>query len=191
MLKRLNHPVVFLLLKFGLLYLAWFLFYDVWLRSPSEIISKDEMQTENTSLLDNWIITKTTSASVAVLSGLGYDVFYDGFRTLGVNGSAGLWVGDACNAITLIALFAGLIICLDGIWWHKLIFIFCGSLAIWLLNVFRLVALAIFDSHSRALTEFNHTYTFTIIVYAFIIFLWYWWIKKYADLKSDRNEAKV
>lgn len=190
MLEKLKHPIVILLIKFALLYILWFLFYDVWLRSPHTMKTPDGIVTEQTSALDEWIIKTTTQVSVSVLSVLGNEVFYDGFRTLGIEGSGGLWVGDSCNAITLIALFAGLIICLSGIWWHKLIYIFAGSILIWLLNVLRLVFLAIIDTESRVLTEFNHTYTFTLLVYAVIIFLWFFWIKKFADLKSSSNGQK-
>ncbi len=190
MLEKLKHPIVILLLKFASLYLVWFLFYDVWLRSPEITGPECAQMPEQTSELDNWMIIRTTSVAATILTSLGNEVNYDGARTIGIEGSSGLWMGDSCNAITLIALFTGLIIVFSGIWWQKLIYIFIGSICIWFLNVLRVVFLAIINYQSPELTEFNHTYTFTILIYAFIIFLWYWWIKKYSGMEILKNEPE-
>lgn len=190
MLEKLKHPIVVLFVKFGLLYLVWFLFYDVWLRNPKEKNPTTEQALESTSALDEWVVSKTSNATKIILEVLGHEVFQDQNRTIGIVGSGGLWIGDSCNAITIIALFSGIILILSGIWWHKLIFILLGSLSIWLLNVFRMVFLAIINLESPELTEFNHTYTFTIIMYAYIIFLWYWWIKKFSELKVNPVEQE-
>lgn len=191
MKEKLKHPIVILFLKFGLLYLGWFLIYDVWLRNPNEKLeSEGQPNLEHSSSLDEWVVRQTSSATKIILESLGHEVFDDGNRTIGIVGSGGLWIGDSCNAITIIALFAGIIIIVSGIWWKKIIFILLGAISIWILNVFRMVFLAIINLESQALTEFNHTYTFTIIMYAYIIFLWYWWIKKYSDTPLIENEQK-
>jgi exosortase family protein XrtF len=188
MLKQFKNPIALFFLKFGTLYLVWFLFYDVWLRSPKENVRDGEITIENSSSIDIWMIEKTTSVSVSTLKKLGHDVFYDGARTFGIVGSNGLWVGDSCNAISLIALFSGIMICLSGKWWIKLVYIFIGGIIIWLMNVIRLVVLAILSSSSPESIEFNHTYTFTIFIYCIIIFMWYFWIKKFADLDACPEE---
>lgn len=188
MLEKIKHPLVILLIKFTALYLLWFLFYDVWLRSPSDTFMNGEKMPEKTSALDEWVIIQTTITSKGILEIFGHEIFYDGFRTIGIEGSAGLWVGDSCNAITLIALFTGMILIFSGSWWKKLIYILLGGITIWFLNVLRIVFLAILDLHSKSLAEFNHTYTFTIIVYAYIIFLWYLWLKKFSIEKTTVND---
>jgi hypothetical protein len=38
--------------------------------------------------------------------------------------------------------------------------------------------LIIFDKYPTAL-DFNHKYTYVVIVYGLIFFLWWWWAKKY------------
>ncbi len=188
MLEKLKHPLVLLFVKFGLLYLVWFLFYDVWLRNPNDQKIDDEFNLQNTSALDEWVVTRTSNTTKVILEALGHEVFQEDNRKIGIVGSGGLWIGDSCNAVTIIALFSGIIIILSGIWWHKIIFIVLGSFTIWILNVLRMVFLAVINLESPELTEFNHTYTFTIIMYAYIIFLWYWWIKKFSELKPTKVE---
>jgi exosortase family protein XrtF len=183
MLKYLKQPIFLFFLKFLLLYFIWFLFYEVYLRSPGDYIPVGESEPEKTSSLDFWVIQKTTATSANILDALGYDVFFDGGRSLKINDSGGVWVGDSCNAISIIALFAGIIISLNGIWWHKLIFILIGSFCIWLLNVLRLILLTILSWKDPASVDFNHTYTFTIIIYAFVIGFWLIWIHFFNDKK--------
>jgi exosortase family protein XrtF len=102
-------------------------------------------------------------------------------RVIGVDGTGGLWIGDNCNGIALFALFTGFIIAYPGNWKKKLVYIPVGILLIQCLNIIRIVSLAILDTRSRAWTEINHTYTFTIIIYGFIFFLWMFWTNKVSD----------
>src|SRR6185295_7007817 len=104
-------------------------------------------------------------------------------RVVGVDGSGGLWIGDSCNGITLFSLFAVFIIAYKGKVKTKILYILLGILSIQLLNVLRVTGLAILDTHSRAWTEFNHTYTFNILIYGYIFFLWMLWVNKYAVIK--------
>ena len=115
---------------------------------------------------------------------MGYTVFTGAERVIGVDGSGGLWIGDNCNGIALFALFAVFIMAYQGKIKTKIIYIFLGILSIQLLNVARVIGLAILDTHSRAWTEFNHTYTFNIFIYGYIFLLWMVWVNKYAALKS-------
>jgi len=51
------------------------------------------------------------------------------------------------------------------------------------MNVLRIVALAIIETYSYEWTEFNHTYTFTLLMYVFIFGLWLFWINKFSGIK--------
>lgn len=166
-----NNLVFKLLSRLFLLYIGWFMVYNLWLH-PKEII--------DLPVIDNTIVI-----SKAVLESFGYTVFTGADRLIGIDGSGGLWIGDKCNGITLFAVFAGFILAFPGPAKHKFWFIPAGILAIHLLNILRVIILAILDVYSRAWTEFNHTYTFNILIYGFIFLLWIWWVNRYSDLQLN------
>jgi exosortase family protein XrtF len=128
-----------------------------------------------------FVIDLTISMSKWVLETMGYVVYTGADRLIGIDGASGLWIGDNCNGIALFSLFACFIIAYKGKIRYKLVFIPIGILCIQLLNVLRIVVLAILDTHSRAWTEFNHTYTFTIVLYGFIFWAWMTWVKRFSE----------
>ena len=163
----LKNPITRFLITVLLLLLSWYCIYDLWLH-PAE-------------KMDLFVIDKTISISKWILETLGYTVYTGSDRLIGIDGANGLWIGDNCNAISLFALFTGFIIAYKGKIKYKIPYILLGILSIELLNVLRVVGLAILDTHSRAWTEFNHTYTFTIIIYAYIFMLWMMWVNKFSS----------
>lgn len=169
----LKNPIVKFLIKIFVLYILWYCIYNLWLH-PNQTV-------------DMFVIDTTISISKWILELFGYVVFTGVERVIGVDGTGGLWIGDNCNGIALFALFAGFIIAYKGDVKHKMIYILLGILSIELLNVIRIVTLAILDTHSRAWTEFNHTYTFTIIIYAYIFMLWMIWVNRFSNKKAAKN----
>lgn len=166
----LKKPVSRFLLTVLVLYLLFYFVYNVWIH-PGEKV-------------DLFVIDITISLSRFILEAMGYTVFTGTERVIGVDGTGGLWIGDNCNGITLFILFAVFVMAYKGNVKTKLIFIILGILSLQLLNVFRVVGLAILDTYSRAWTEFNHTYTFNIIIYGYIFFLWMLWVNKYAGINT-------
>jgi len=156
-------------------YIFWYLIYNLWLH-PNE-------------KLDLMVIDSTVKASKWLLELLGFMVFTGADRLIGVDGSGGLWIGDNCNGIALFALFSGFIIAYPGNWKKKLIYIVTGIIIIEILNILRIVFLAILDTHSRAWTEFNHTYTFTILIYGCIFLLWMGWTSKFSGINLKEKES--
>ncbi len=102
------------------------------------------------------------------------------FQVIGIHGSIGVWVGGACNAISLFIVFSVFVAAFPGRQKNKWWFIPIGILTIHIINVLRVVGLAILTYINPAWLEFNHTYTFTFLVYAYIFLLWVWWVNKYA-----------
>jgi exosortase family protein XrtF len=102
-------------------------------------------------------------------------------QVVGIDGSNGVWVGSNCNAITLFSLFAVFILAYPGKQKNKWWFIPAGIIAIHILNILRVVALAIIANYKPQYLNFNHTYTFTFAIYAFIFFLWMVWVNKYSN----------
>lgn len=173
----LKNPVVRFLLKAVLLYVAWFVIYELWLH-PKQTV-------------DLWVIDVTIGISKWILEMLGYTIFTGSERLIGVDGFPGLWVGDNCNGLVLFALFAGFVIAYPGPVLKKLIYIPIGILILQLLNIIRVVVLAIIQTYSLEMTQFNHTYTFTIIIYGAIFLLWMYWVNKLSGHSLGISKAKA
>ena len=168
LLSFLKKPVPRFLLTVLALYLLFYFIYNFWIH-PNQTV-------------DLFVVDSTIFLSRLILESMGHVVFTGSERVIGVDGTGGLWIGDNCNGITLFILFAVFIMAYKGNLKTKFIFITLGILSLQLLNVLRVVGLAILDTHSRAWTEFNHTYTFNILIYGYIFFLWMLWVNKYANL---------
>jgi exosortase family protein XrtF len=167
-------PILKFLINALLLYLAWYLIYELWLH-PLRFV-------------DLWVIDNIISTSKIFLILLGFEVIpevYDAsFRTIGVDGTHGVWIGDSCNGLTIFALFTGFIVAYPGSIKLKLLYIPFGILTIHLLNIIRVTALSIILLYAPEKLDFNHSYTFTTIMYAYIFLLWYWWASKLSSLKK-------
>ncbi len=166
-----DNPVLKFITIAMLAYLAWYII-DVFIIK------------EHTSF-DRFLSLQLVHASAFVLSILGYvpeltlateEVVID------VEGSTGMgvWVGEPCNGLSLFALFAVFIIAYPGPWKHKAWFLPVGIVAIHFINVIRIVALTLIAKDHADYLDVNHNYTFTIIVYSFVFFLWYRWSVKWS-----------
>jgi len=170
MKKLLNEPIVKFLAIGLVLYLTWFALYEMWIH-PMQWV-------------DMFIIDNTIASSRKILELLGYATEMAGDRTMRITGTPGLFIGDSCNGISLFALFSIFIVAFPGNVISKIIFIPVGILIIHVLNIMRVVILAVIETYSYEWTEFNHTYTFTIIIYACIFMMWWYWINKYSAIKK-------
>lgn len=101
-------------------------------------------------------------------------------QVVGIDGSSGVWVGSNCNAISLFILFVSFVIAYPGKIKHKFWYIPLGIILVHFLNIIRVVALAIIALKAPHTLGFNHTYTFTFLVYAFIFYLWILWANKFS-----------
>lgn len=158
----------FLLVGF-LGYLAWHLTYTFYLRDHS--------------LLDEYVIQSLVWMSENTMAALGWEVlelFEPGsFRNrLGLAGGAGLVVGTSCDGVALFALFAIFVMAYPGPSRHKLRFVPLGIGVVHLANYLRILGLMWIQRYFPEHLDFNHHYTFTVLVYAVIFWLWYLWAMK-------------
>lgn len=164
-------PILRFFLSAGLLYLGWYLLYELWL-SPA-------------GGLDNALITNLIQVSGGMLRLLGYELLPEpindeGIRTIGVQGGHLLWIGAACNGAGLFAVYLIFLITYPGPWKHKLWYGLLGVLSIHLINAVRIAALCIIVTIDYELLNFNHDYTFYVVVYGWVFLLWYIWVKRFA-----------
>lgn len=163
----------FLLLFLGM-YAAWKMLYE-WVIHPW-------------GYLDTLVINDSSLWAIWVLDTLGFETFqgnHETIRTIGVQGSSGLWIGDPCNGLTLFALFSLFILAYPGNWKHKLWYIPAGITLIHIMNIIRIAVLCIITKNSPEMLDFNHTYLFQTLMYGFIFLLWYIWIKKFSPAPQD------
>ncbi len=161
-----RHPLNLFLIKCAVLFIGWLALYTFYIHPNGT--------------LDRFAVDLLIREGTWVLDAIGYDTIQEDLegdvRTLGIDGSFGVWVGDPCNGVEVIALFIGFLIAFPAkkkhLWW----FIPTGVIAIHHLNLLRVIVLAIIQSKAPEYLDFNHTYTFTILIYGFVAALWYIWI---------------
>lgn len=182
MLQHLKeNPLLRFLVFAALLFIAWFLAYELWLH-PSGV-------------LDNALIDNLIDLSGALLTGIGYTLIpepanAEQIRTIGIDGGSLLWIGDPCNGLSLFAVFGIFMLTYPGPWKHKAWFIPLGMLTIHLINTLRIVALCIIVSIDYELLTFNHDYTFYVVVYGWVFLLWWIWTKRFAPKVLQSREPK-
>lgn len=164
------------------LYLGWMMLYE-WVIHPW-------------GKLDRLVINDSSLWALYLLEAFGYPTFSGNnptMRTIGIDGTSGLWIGDPCDGLTLFALFTCFILAYPGNWksWlHKLWFIPIGITLIHALNIARITGLCIILLKKPGWLKFNHTYLFQILMYAFIFFLWFVWIKWVSPKESSRTRKQ-
>lgn len=165
-----------------ILYVLWYIVYEIWLHPAG--------------IWDRLIISNLITISNFSINFFGYTTLENTvgipLRVVGVVGTPGVKIGDPCDGFSLFALFFIFIITYPGPWKQKLWYIPMGLLAIHLINAMRITALAILLKEHWQWVEFNHNYTFTIIVYGMVFLLWWYWAKKFASpwLKAKEAHAK-
>ena len=154
-------------LGFGLVgYLLWYVAYQYFLK--------------DSTLLDEWLIHSMVLSVESVLRWMGfalYEVSTADFRwQLGIANSVGmLEIGAPCDGLVLFALFAVFVLAFPGPWRRKAWFIPAGIVAIHVANLLRVLSLVIINFYRPEALTFNHDYTWTVLIFGFIFWLWYLW----------------
>jgi len=172
-----NLALRFIVRAFGL-YVIWFLCYDLFLHPNSRI--------------DYWLIDNLTSSTAWFLRKLGFTLMVmpsgvDTMGVVGIDGSHGVLIGYPCNGLELFALFVGFMLAYPGSTRKKVWYIPLGLITIHLLNITRVIGLALLSYYAPQYMEFNHTYTFTLIVYGYVFVLWMVWAMKLSGINYGPN----
>lgn len=170
---RQNKFVTFLL-KAGVLYTAAYLLYEFVLKKYT--------------LVDEKFIRFIINVCVGIFNILGYKTFesreVDDVQVFGIDGSNGVWIGGPCNGITLMCLFAVFVIAYPGSVKNKLWYVPLGIVLVFLINIIRIVALALIAYYAPQYLNFNHTYTFTFLAYSFVFMLWMIWVNRLSSTRQ-------
>ncbi len=172
-------PVVHFFLIAGLLYLGWYLLYELLLHPRGT--------------LDRAVIDNLMLLSGGLLETIGYTLLpepqFDSNRYIGIQGGSHLWIGDPCNGVSLFAVYLIFLAAYPGPWRHKAWFGAVGLLSIHLINVLRIVVLVIVARYDYELLTFNHDYTFYVVVYGWVFLLWAIWVKRFAPTTLKARAA--
>lgn len=174
--KEDEKKIIFFIARALGLYLLWYLVYDLWIFPDGR--------------LDTWLSENVARASSLFLSLFGFPSYTEGVVVM-VNGRPTVAIGNPCNGMVLFGIFSGFIMAFPGLVKRKAVFIVLGLMAIYLVNVLRVVALALNHIYSRATLDFNHHYTFTFAVYSCIFLLWMYWVRKGAGPAFSLSSGHV
>ena len=87
---------------------------------------------------------------------------------------------EGCNAISVIILFISFVLAFSGKFKTTLLFIFGGSLLIYVLNVLRIVALSALIFYFPKQESFLHGVLFPLYIYGVVFILWLIWVRKFS-----------
>jgi exosortase/archaeosortase family protein len=165
-----NKFILLFLLKAIGLYLLWYVIYDLWQKKVGDV--------------DNWIVDSLVYFSVNILEAFDYMLYVD-HHVLGIHGAGiNVFIGPTCNGLELYALFAGFVLIFEGSWKHKLWFIPLGIIILYFFNVIRILALVFNGYYFEEWLQFNHKYTYTIVMYVITFIGWMIWVKKFSNQVS-------
>ncbi len=162
------HQFVRLLINIAFLSAVWYIFYNFF-RDKNFV---DYFYEEITYILT----LSQLFVSKIFLTIIGYEVEIYG-KTIKIIDSYGVHLDRGCLGRNVIGLFAGFILAYPAKIKSKLWYIPTGILVFFMVNVFRIMALAITDNCCRHLLDFNHHVVFQYLTYAIIIIMWFVWIR--------------
>ena len=160
------------------LYVSWFVLYELVIKPYT--------------CIDEKLITLIINQAAFALRLFGYKIYQQqedqDMQLMGIDGGHPIWIGSPCNAMTLFAFFTLFVIAFPGNIKNKLWFVPLGIILIHLANLLRVIGLTLINYYKPQYLDFNHTYTFTIFVYAIIFALWMWWVNY--SLKMVKNHEQ-
>lgn len=175
-MKWLKSEISKFLIKVLGIYLCWYMVYELWLLPEGS--------------LDEWLTTNIISVSAGILNYLNYD-FFAIDRLIGIGESSGIYLVDGCSGIAAIGLFVGFILAYPGEWVPRISFIAMGIGLIYLVNIMRIVILAITQAYWPGFFDITHDYSTTAIFYLIIFVLWMVWVNLGADETSSITAKKA
>ena len=95
---------------------------------------------------------------------------------------------EGCNAISVIILFISFVIAFSGKLKITLLFIFGGSLLIYVLNVVRIAVLSALIFYFPKKESFLHGVLFPLFIYGVVFLLWLIWIRKFSKYASKDSK---
>ena len=127
--------------------------------------------------------------SESVLDTLGYDAKVlphpkEASMKLLVNDRYLARIIEGCNAVSVIILFFSFVIAFSGKLKITLLYIFSGSVLIYVVNLFRIVILSLGLYHYPEKSEVLHAVIFPAIIYGMVFLLWIFWVNRFSKFNK-------
>lgn len=171
-----QNPVYIFALKGLLVYILWYILYDLWILPDGKI--------------DEWLSLNIIDVSAGILTFIGFDV-YTAFRVIGIDQAAGIEIVNGCNGLSAIGLFLGFVFAYPGNNAKRWLFMLTGIGVIYLVNILRIVVLAITQVYWSNFFEFTHDYSTTAIFYIVIFIMWVIWANYGHEANNLQELEKV
>jgi len=166
--SSINKGLLLFFLKLFALVIIWECSYHFILQ-PSRIPDKQltNVITAGVTNCINIFSSQTSTYTWARYKGVDYDS-----DSIFKNGKAVLIIADICNGLSLIAIYLGFIILMPYPIKRKIVFSIIGIMVLIIANIIRCGLLYwIYERHPD-MFDFNHHYTFTILMYLLIFCGW-------------------
>ena len=150
------------LLRGAAVYFLWYLLYELWI-SPNGQIE------ERVALL-------LADQTAWLLERFGLETIQSG-RVLGLAGTNGVEIINACTGIAENGLFMGFIFAYKGAWSRRIAIIAGGTLLIHLANISRILLLLLLQAFAPDWFQTLKEFVLNGVYYAVILTLWVVWIR--------------
>ncbi|MBB6459685.1 archaeosortase/exosortase family protein [Flammeovirga kamogawensis] len=144
-----------------------------------------------TIMKEDGAIDTAITESIVYMSSFFINLFggeaYHTSSTLYINGIKSVFVGSPCNGLVIMVIFSSFVAITPGRLSTKIVYILVGLVIIYLSNTLRVILLGYNYIQDMETFNFNHKYTYVIIVYSIVFALWMLWIEKFSLMKDIFN----
>lgn len=106
------------------------------------------------------------------------------FVTILSNGIPILDVFEGCNAVNVVIVFTVFVVAFGGRVKRMYLFLACGIILLYVVNVLRVSMLFWIALNRPESMYFFHKFLFTAVIYVFVVWLWFYWVKNGRDLHA-------
>ncbi|MDR3681674.1 MAG: archaeosortase/exosortase family protein [Flavipsychrobacter sp.] len=152
------------LVRASILFIVWELLYNLLLKPIG--IPDDQ--------LTHFVVIYTYKLLTLFYS----NVTYSG-ASIYMSGQLAIIIAPACNALELLVLYVGFLLCIPTTRKRFWLFTLGGLALVVVLNILRCAALAVLFYNNHPIADFAHHYLFKIFIYGVIFYLWILYSKKY------------
>jgi exosortase family protein XrtF len=142
-------------------------------------------------------MTKIVAQHVQKMSNLlGYDAYVEqNTNELSMkyvlNGKYVSRIIEGCNSVSIIILFLAFIIAFSGSLKDTILFGIFGAALIYLVNIFRIIALSILYYKFPEYQDILHNLVFPSIIYGLTFVLWITWVKYFSHINKNASTKRT
>lgn len=165
--KRIPEPIRSFCIKAILIAFVWNFFYIFFFYESLNRFMTSHVGQSTAYMLNRYY---GINGIISVFNGHNSQIYHEGIKVM--------MISNSCNALKLMMLYVGFIICIPSTLIRKMYYILIGVVCIDVLNIFRDCLLAGLKEYYNVYFDFAHHYIFTILMYSIIILMWFLFTRK-------------